>query len=110
MRKKLLYSTLSLIVSVAVFITSPLQAQVTHTTIKYGAPTLINFHERALYDILHPQALKKRAIEQGEDREHYKFVPKPAPANAIVHPVDLKAPASLTQAAAGGVLHAPPPT
>jgi len=108
MRKNLRYSVLSLIVSVALFITSPLRAQVTHTTIKFGAPKLINFHERALYDISHPQALRKRAIEQGEDRAHYKFVPKPVPADAVVNTIDVKA--VTAQKAAAVTLNSPSPS
>lgn len=106
MRKILLCPVISFIfiVSSALFSPDQLQAQVTHTTIPYEAPKLVNFRERALYEITHPQALQKRAIEQGEDREHYKFVPQPVPAGVAVNHINLK-----TTAPLAAVVNSPAP-
>lgn len=100
MRKNLFSLTIPFITLVVVLFAGRLQAQVTQSTISYGSPHLINFHERALYDVAHPQALKKRAIEQGEDRAHYKFVPKPVPPGATAQSFDLPAAKALAAAAA----------
>jgi hypothetical protein len=59
-------------------------AQVTHTVISYSNPVVVNFTERAKYELAHPVLPVKRFIEQGEDRENFKIRPKPVIPNSKV--------------------------
>ncbi|MBA3649148.1 MAG: fibronectin type III domain-containing protein [Chitinophagales bacterium] len=90
--KKIKLFTFTIVIFCAMMICNSLYAQVTQTLIDYGAPKLVNFNERAQYDVKHPQKLKRRFVEQGEDRDNFVFKPQPVDANAINNKVTLNNP------------------
>ena len=90
MRKLLLYVALFLSTSGGMLGTHALQAQERQKTLQFGPPTVVNFHELALYEQTHPVILKKRFVEQGEDRERIIFKPKAVTSNARVTTLQTK--------------------
>ncbi len=62
----------------------PASAQdVAQSQTPYGPAIVVNFQQLADYEVLHPVKLRKRFIEQGEDREKGgTFVPQPIPSDA----------------------------
>ena len=69
------------------------------TQIPLDPPKIVNFKDRADYEIAHPVKKKKRFVEQGEDREKlFKFKPKPVGPNAVT--VQVPAPTNHQRATA----------
>jgi len=63
----------------------PAVAQQAPVPIAYGAPTVVNFTERANFEKANPPKLKRqRFVEQGEDRERPVLFNSPVPDNAEV--------------------------
>jgi len=60
-------------------------------TIKIVKPHVVNFSERAAYQLKHPSKGRPRSfVEQGEEKDkEFKFKPKPVPANAAKFNVTL---------------------
>jgi hypothetical protein len=59
-------------------------AQSSKILIHYSAPRIVNFTDRAQYQLAHPVKKSHRTIEQGEDKDkNYKFKPKPVTRDAV---------------------------
>lgn len=106
----------AVILTITVFIGGSLQAQVTHTTISYGPPKIVNFHDRVAWQKTHATTLPKNSTglagerpHQGGDRLYFSNTAQAVPANAPVSEVNSKtlmaAPASSANSSTS-----PPPT
>ncbi len=63
------------------------QSQITKSTIPLPAPRIVNFTERANWQLAHPTDKTKRIIEQGEQADGYIFKPWPVEPDAKVSPI-----------------------
>ena len=83
MKQSLLFRLITLTaLSLVIFCNA--NAQVAKSTFTFGAPAIINIQKIAEYEKDHPVILKKRFIEQGEDRDKFIFKPLPVDKNAKV--------------------------
>jgi hypothetical protein len=82
MRHSLHFRQLLLPCFAVLLFSAQLHAQVTKRTFNFGAPTVINLHDLAEGEKLHPVILKPRYVEQGEDRDNFIFHPLPLSSGA----------------------------